>query len=290
MHRTLRVTALALGIALLAGCTGSGDEAAMSADAGGASSDSAQVEGLAAPADPAAAPPDTTLARVDPVGSAVIRTAELGVRVDDVRAAADAAGRLAREAGGGVELERTDAGDTANAELRLRVPPERFDEVLSRLAGLGDERSRSLSSEEVGEELVDLDSRLATQRASVERVRALLTEADNLGEVVQIEGELTRRTADLESLQARRAALGEQVALSPVVLRLDSEDADDVVAGAPGFLDGLRGGWEALVAAALVLATVTGALLPFLPFVLLAAWLTVRLRRRRPTPAPVTSG
>ena len=289
MHRTLRVTALALGIALLAGCTGSGDEAAMSADAGGASSDSAQVEGLAAPADPAAAPPDTTLARVDPVGSAVIRTAELGVRVDDVRAAADAAGRLAREAGGGVELERTDAGDTANAELRLRVPPERFDEVLSRLAGLGDERSRSMSTEEVGDELVDLDSRLATQRASVERVRALLAEASNLGEVVQIEAELTRRTADLESLQARRAALGEQVALSTIALTLDSEEGE-VVAGAPGFLDGLRGGWEALVAAARVLATVTGALLPFLPFVLLGAWLTLKLRRRRPAPAAMTSG
>lgn len=297
MHRPLRLTALALGLALLTACTGSSDDAAMSAS--GDSTAGGGVEGLTVPGAPAApAPPGepagTTLARVDLIGSAVIRTAELGVRVDDVRAAADTAGRLVRETGGAVAFERADAprdgdGDVASAELRLRVPPERFDDVLSRLAALGDERARTLSTEEVGDQIVDLDSRLATQRASVERVRALLAEAGNLTEVVQVEAELTRRTADLESLEARRAALGEQVALSTVVLRLDSEEGD-VVAGAPGFLDGLRGGWEALVASALVLATVAGALLPFLPLVVLGVLVTARLRRRRATPAAATSG
>jgi hypothetical protein len=277
---------------LLAGCSG-GEDSAMSSDAGAASAPEL-AQGLSDSAGPRPGPAggvDRTRWRGStPVGSAVIRTAELDVQVDGVRAAADAAGRLARDAGGGVELERAGAGDLASAELRLRVPPERFDEVLTQLSELGEERSRTLSTEEVGDQLVDLDSRLATQRASVERVRALLAEAGDLGEVVQIEAELTRRTADLESLQARRAALGEQVALSTVVLRLQGDDGDDVVAGAPGFLDGLRGGWEALAATALVLATVTGALVPFVPFVLLAVWLTVRLRRRRPAAAPVPSG
>lgn len=54
------------------------------------------------------------------------------------------------------------------------MPPEGLDELISRLAALGQERSRSLGTEEVGDELVDLQVRLGTQRASVERVRALL--------------------------------------------------------------------------------------------------------------------
>ena len=309
MHRPLRLAALVLGATLLAACSG---EDASTSSAGGASADRAQADGSAGAsaaasaggsaeglAVPGAAPVQqtgTALARVDPAGSAVIRTAELGVRVDDVRASADAAGRLVRDAGGSVAAERADAtsgSDVANAELSLRVPPERFDEVLARLSDLGEERSRSLGTEEVGDELVDLDSRLATQRASVERVRALLAEATNLGEVVQIEAELTRRTADLESLQARRAALGEQVEMSTIVLRLDSED-DEVIAGGPGFFDGLRTGWEALVATAVVLATVTGAVLPFVPLVLVATWVVLRLRRRRadagPAAVPVTGG
>jgi hypothetical protein len=200
-----------------------------------------------------------------------------------VRAAADRAGQLVREAGGQVAAERSEGvavqGALGNAELTLRVPPERFDDVLHRLAALGVERSRATSAAEVGEELVDLESRLATQRASVERVRALLAEAVDLGQVVQVEAELTRRTADLESLQARLAALGEQVRLSTVVLRLDSEDFP-AAAGGPGFLAGLRGGWQVLLASTRVAAAVAGALLPFLPVVAVVAAVAHRLRRR----------
>jgi len=273
---------LVLSAVLLTGCTGSADQAATSSTAGGSAALSDSGEAAPAPSDEDTA---ATLARADLAGSAVVRTAELGVRVDDVRRAADDAGRLVREAGGGVAAERTDgasdAGDQANAELVLRVPPERFDELLGRLVALGEERSRSVSTEEVGDQLVDLESRLATQRASVARVQTLLAEATNLGEVVQVEAELTRRTADLESLQARVAALQGQVQQSTVVLRLDG-DGPVAAAGPSGFLDGLNGGWTALLATLSVLAVLIGAVLPFVPLALVALLIVVRARRRRP--------
>lgn len=287
------VLPLVLTVLLLTGCTaGSSDDSAASGggEAGGAAPAAGAALDPAADAEAGAAAP--VLARADLLGSAVVRTAELGVRVDDVRAAAVRAGQLAREAGGGVASERADAardGDGANAELALRVPPEAFDDLLDRLIALGDERSRSVSSEQVGDQLVDLESRLSTQRASVARVQALLGEAANLGEVVQLEAELTRRTADLESLQARVAALRDSVQLSTVVLRLDSSD-DAVLAGGPGgFLDGMSGGWAALLASLAVLATVTGAVLPFVPFAAVALLVLARARRRRSGQVPGAS-
>ncbi|HWG93695.1 MAG TPA: DUF4349 domain-containing protein [Mycobacteriales bacterium] len=286
MRRLLLLPVLALA---LTACTGSSDDASTASGAeSGAAADMAAPEAVA---DSAGGGGGTTTAGALPplaslalAGEAVVRTAELDVRVDDVRPAADRAAAVARDAGGAVVSERADLarGGVAGAELVLRVPPEQLDGVLTALAGLGEERGRVVSSEEVGEELVDLEARLATQRASVDRVRALLEEADDLAQVVQVEGELTRRTADLESLQARLTALRDRVRLSTVTLRLDAEDGPGTAAGGlPGFLDGLRGGWAALLAAGTVLAATAGALLPFLPVALLLGWAALRARRRR---------
>jgi hypothetical protein len=279
-----RLPALLLVPLLLSACTGGGDDAASTAAgeaAAGAGGGVALDEQATDGGSTGSLPP---LASVALAGEAVVRTAELDVRVDDVRRAADRAAVLAREAGGGVVSERADlqrGGATASAEVVLRVPPERLDAVLVELADLGEERGRVVTSEEVGDQLVDLEARLAAQRASVDRVRALLAEATDLAQVVQVEGELTRRTADLESLQARVAALRDRIDLSTVTLRLAADDAPGAAGGLPGFLDGLRGGWAALLAVGAVTAATAGALLPFTPLALLAGWAALRARRRR---------
>lgn len=271
----LLVTAL-----LVPGCTSSGDDTG-SSDTSAAGGEAAMAPDSAA-ARPAAPPEQLVDLRAVP-GLAVIRTADLEVRVDDVRKAADEAGRLARAAGGGVEGEdRSGTADGGSATLSLRVPPKAFDQTITALSGLGDERSRRLGSEDVTDQVVDLEARLATQRASVDRVRALLSEAEKLGEVVQIEAELTKRTADLEALQARLESLDARVDLSTITLRLDSEGGP-VVAGAPlGFGDGLRAGWSALAGTGRVLAVTAGALLPFVPVLLVVGFFIWRARSRRP--------
>ena len=272
------VPALLLTAALLAGCSGGDDSADTSAAVGVA--DSAGESAGGGGAATAAESLQVVDLRAAP-GLAVIRTADLQVRVDDVRAAADEAGRLARAAGGGVEgEERSGSADGGSATLSLRVPPKAFDATITQLAALGDERSRRLGSEDVTDQVVDLQARLATQRASVDRVRALLGEAEKLGEVVQIEAELTKRTADLEALQARLESLDARVDLSTITLHLDQSD-EPVLGEALGFGDGLSAGWSALATTGRLLAVTTGALLPFLPVLLVVAFLTWRARSRR---------
>lgn len=285
--RPKALSVLLVGTLLLAGCSGGGGEgestdAAMS----GAADDSAFASGSDSAAGNVAADAPAALQvadlRVAP-GLAVIRTADLQVRVDDIRAAADEAARLARAAGGGVEAEdRSGSGSSGSGTVQLRVPPKTFDATIAALAALGDERSRRLGSEDVTDQVVDLEARLATQRASVDRVRTLLGEANALGEVVQIESELTKRTADLEALEARLESLNARVDLSTIVLRLDSQGGP-VIGNALGFGDGLRGGWAALTATARIGAVTAGALLPFLPLLLVGGYLALRARSRRTT-------
>jgi len=283
--RRKALSTVLLGALLLTGCTGGGSDDAETASSDAGGGDSAGVAAPeAAPGEPQPATDrDVAVdARVLP-GDAVIRTADLDVEVEDLRPSADRAGQIARDAGGRVAgEERSGSDEDGSATLQLRVPPAEFDGAVRDLTALGTERGRRIGTEDVTDAVVDLEARLNTQRASVARVTALLAEATNLGEVVQIEGELTRRTADLESLEARLAALEGQVELSTITVRLWTAGDEPTDAGALGFGDGLRNGWEAVTTVARAVAVTAGALLPFLPLLLLAGFFVVRTRRSRP--------
>ena len=121
-------------------------------------------------------------------------------------------------------------------------------------------------------------------QASVERVRALMTQATRLADIVTLEAELSRREADLEATQTQLAALDDAVSMAPVEVRLSTdekvlEEADDDT----GFLAGLSAGWTAFTGSVTVLLTVFGAVLPFaVVLALVLVPLLVWLRRRTP--------
>jgi hypothetical protein len=221
------------------------------------------------------------------VDRALVRTATLELEADDVRDTVDRARDIAAAEGGyaGRESVREDS-----ATLTLHIPSDRFDHALDGLSELADVLSREQSAEDVTEQVVDLDSRIATQRASVDRVRALLARAGTVDEIVRIEQEVTTREAELESLLQRRQALAGQVAMSTVTLRVGQTDAPPpppVQMEQGGFLTGLTDGWGAFLDASTVTLRVVGALLPFLVVLGVPAVLAVRWWRRRRTTVPV---
>ena len=276
---------------LLSGCGGGSDGSATS----GAANDSAGKEAVATPAAPdaeSAAP--RTDARVLPAGRDIVYRGQISVRVKDVTVAADRAESLARSVDGVVFAEETanvpGAPGDSTASLTVRVPPAEFRAVLKKIAGFGERLSQSQTAEDVTTQVVDTRSRVATQTRSVARVRALLGKANTIGEVVQIESELAKREADLESLQAQFARLQDVTELATIEVTFVGPDAA-VADKEPdlGFLTGLRGGWDAFVGVVLVGLTVIGAMLPFLIAAALLgvpAWLIVRTRfvRRPQTP------
>jgi Domain of unknown function (DUF4349) len=221
----------------------------------------------------------------------LVRTASLELAAPNVVEIAGRARDIAVRLGGFAGQEEV-KGDSAM--ITLHIPSNEFDRALGELSGLvpaENLKSRNTTAEDVTEQVVDLDSRIATQRASVDRVRALLARAGTVNEIVQIESEVTRREADLESLEKRREALSGQVALSRVTVRV----ARDGVAPPPpatddGFLAGLAAGWDAFVGALRVLLLVLGALLPFLIVIGVPGVIALRWWRRRRTAAVTPAG
>ncbi|GIJ51119.1 lipoprotein [Virgisporangium aliadipatigenens] len=212
----------------------------------------------------------------------IVYKGTLNVQVSDVDSKATEAVSLVRAAGGFVGADRRNKDQiVSTANLTLRVPRDRFAEVLDRLAKLGTETNRDVSAEDVTAQVVDLNSRIATQTASVERVRALLARAESIGEIVTLEAEVAKREAELESLKAKLNKLADLTALSTITLMLRGPEPDPSITANNGFLAGLKGGWEAFTGSLTVLTTVLGALLPFVVGLGLPIWLVVYLLRRR---------
>ncbi|MFI6942379.1 DUF4349 domain-containing protein [Streptomyces sp. NPDC050418] len=181
----------------------------------------------------------------------IIRTATLRVRVESVPTALDKVRTAAADAGGIVGSETTDRDGKGHERSRivLRVPQEQYADVLEALAGTGRQLERSEKAQDVTEQVVDVDSRIKTQKASVARIRELMDRATKISDVVTLEGELSTRQADLESLLAQQASLKDRTSLATITLHLTEtgekpEKKDD---SDPGFLDALSGGWNALV-------------------------------------------
>jgi hypothetical protein len=292
--RWLGLAALSLALAgALVGCSSgsSGDSAGSAAAVAPATPAAAAADSAAGSATGSkeSAPDSTSSLRIEP---ALIRTAELTVVVDDVTGKAGEAESTARAAGGVVAGDdRSGTGASAHATLVLKVPPGRMDAVLDQLSRLGVEQSRTSSTQDVTEDVADIGSRVATMQASIARVRAILSRAERIGDVVAVEGELSKRTTELESLQARQRALAGRVGFATVTLQLRARSAA-AAAPAPdrgGFAGGLQDGWHAFTTAVGWLLTALGTLLPFL-IVLVPAGLAIRwaLRRTRPATEPLS--
>lgn len=219
----------------------------------------------------------------------MVRSAQLSIEVADVYDAARRAGEVATSRGGFVASESTERD---GATVEVKVAAGQLDAALAALSELGTKvLSRGQQARDVTDQLVDLDARVASQRASVARLQALLDRAGGIGEIVQIEGELTRRQADLESVERRAAALTGQVELATVAVRMTrTGTATATERDRDGFLAGLRGGWRVFLAGVRLLLAAIGALLPFLAVLAVpaavAGWLVRRRRAASGSPAP----
>ncbi|GAA4541656.1 DUF4349 domain-containing protein [Amycolatopsis samaneae] len=280
------------GLALvLAGCTEGAQESAapMRADsAGPGSAASAEAGRAAAPQqDKGKGTAPVPAGQPGVTDRKLVRTARLELSTSTV---ADVVGRgraVARAAGGYTGQESSGG---RSATLSLAVPAEKLDGVLDELAGLGKTVKRELNAQDVTEQVVDVDARLATQRASVDRMRALLAKAGSVSEVSSVENELTRREADLESLQRRRESLAGSVAMATITLTVSEGAPPPAAEGPGGFLGGLVDGWHAFLVFGGGLLTVLGAMAPFLlALAIPATAVFLWLRKRRESKPPTTA-
>ncbi|MCC6437428.1 MAG: DUF4349 domain-containing protein [Acidimicrobiales bacterium] len=154
------------------------------------------------------------------IGRSIIFNATVAVEVESVAVASDAAMTAIGGLGGFLYGQQSTNEPTPSNVLTFKVAPKDFQEALRRLGGLGVVREQQVSSDDVTDTVVDLQSRIAAAQVSVERLRAFLAEASDVNALAALERELLTRESQLEQLNGQLRGVQSQVDLATITLTL----------------------------------------------------------------------
>ena len=303
LHRRRATAAVILaGTLAFAACGGDDDDsAAMTASAvaadeqmEAAAADTADAGFIGAGESPAGDSDSGGSFDIGVVGRDVIIEMRVVMSSDDIQRSVASIMANASSLGGGVASSDVDYGSQTEpgssegyAVLVVKVPPAVVDRLLSGLADTGTVRSINQSAQDVTEQLVDLDVRISNARQSVANVREFMERAEDLTDLVALEGELTRRQTELEQLEAQQRNISDRVALSTVTIEIIPTAAvPEPIDDDPDSIgDAFTKGWDAFTAFVFGIGYLIAVLLPFLVLAALvagAAWLVMRRRRTSP--------
>jgi hypothetical protein len=184
---------------------------------------------------PPPAPPEAPEARPDVTGGGdgeatgvatkaqplLIYTANYTLAVFETTRTIDAVQKIGEESGGYL-VRRTDHSIT------VRVPAGKFRGALDAVTKLGDVLHRDESVEDVTERFRDLEIRLKNARAMRIRLEQLLVEAQNVKEALEVEREMARVTADIESMEGKLRLMRELIAFSTITVTLEPRSVENV--------------------------------------------------------------
>lgn len=218
-----------------------------------------------------------------PQGTAMIRTGNASVEVAALDSAVATVRRLAASLGGYVANTTMHGGrdQVPSASIELKLPAERFDQAVAGLEPVGDVESVSVEAQDVGEELVDLEARIANARRLEARlVELLATRTGRLEDVLAVERELARVREEVERLEGRLRYLRSRVAVSTLVVSLHEPhpilgQANDPMATA------VRDAWRNFVTTVAMMIAGLGAILPVAIVVAMVTLVVRRIVRRR---------
>ncbi len=224
-------------------------------------------------------------------GPPVIRQASLSITVasgsfdsklSTVRTVVEAAGGYIA----GTDAQATQTSDMQNSSIRtgvinFMVPAANFDTIIDELSKVGKVQSEHITGTDVSAQYVDLNARLANAQAQRDAMLALLKQATNINDIIQVQNQIGQITAQIEQLKGQIKYLDDNTSYSSVTVTLTE-------AGAPvqtssdnwGFATALNDAAHNFVATINYLISGLGVAGPFL----VLAGLGYILWRRRRTP------
>jgi chromosome segregation ATPase len=132
-----------------------------------------------------------------------------------------------------------DSGQTLQATLR--VPSSQLDATMAEVRKLGRVESEQQGSEEVTQQVVDLEARLANARNTEERLADILRRSTGkITDVLAVEKEMDRVRGEIERMQAERKGLGDRIDFATLEVHVNEEYKAHLEAAAPSAFGRMR--------------------------------------------------
>lgn len=225
----------------------------------------------------------------------MIYTADLSVETTAFDDAAAGLRQLVEDMGGYFESASLHnyGSDYRSAYYTIRVPAERFRDLLEQVGELCHVVRQEEDSDNISEQYYDTESRLVTQQTKLERLQTLLSQAETMEDIITIESAISETELEIEQLTGTLRQYDSLVDYSTVTISLEEvyrlsnvEEAPTSFASRLGqaFAAGWNGFVDVLEALVMILAYAWVPVLIVLAVVgtLLWRWLRKRKNENKP--------
>jgi len=150
----------------------------------------------------------------------ILRNADMTMQVKDFYAA----GRLIKTAvqvnGGYIAgSNEQQLANQVRGDVTIKVPREKFDELLERIQASGDSLiQKEITSEDLTEEFVDTKARIRAKEKVRERYYEFLKKAGTIKDVLAVEADLRELDEEIESATGRTNYISHEAALNTIHL------------------------------------------------------------------------
>lgn len=175
----------------------------------------------------------------------IIHTAKLSIVVENFDPVESSIAKIVKDYGGFISDSNI---DTKNKKRRrgdwtVRIPVSKFESFLDEAGSIGVPVSRSRNAQDVTEEYVDVEARIANKKKLEARILELLERPDDkIQHVIEVEKELGRVREEIERMEGRMRYLTDRIALTTVELTI-WEEKEYRPAESPTFSNRIASAW-----------------------------------------------
>lgn len=235
MFKRIRILAISLSLILLLSSCSSSTKSTMMDQAEGAAAPSQTTAAAAmtedmSTADAADEDGGSTLI-LDPgnvvdSGKKIIYTVNMSLEAPDAAKAIDEIGKKAASLGGYVsDTSYNQYEESASASIVVRIPPEKLSDFTEHIGTLYKVLSTNMGSQDVTEQYVDAQSRLANAEAQEAQLLAIMAKAATIKDILAVRYELDTVQQEIEVLKGQIRLMDNQVGYSTVSIMIEQPAA-----------------------------------------------------------------